>query len=84
MNGTDFTVTEISEGGCRVLCDDIGESTQFNSGPEVTFSFHDKTVVKSAATFIRIADDEVVLKLLPPIPLPVIIAEQHWVIRKFP
>ena len=84
MNGTEFTVTEISEGGCRVLYDDIGESTQFNNSPKVTFSFHDKTVVKSAATFIRIADEEVVLKLIPPIPLPVIIAEQQWVIRKFP
>jgi len=83
MNGTDFTVTEISESGCRVVCN-AEQSSPFISSPDVTFSFHDGTRLKTTATLLRLAEEEVVLKLIPSIPLTVIIAEQHWVIRKFP
>jgi len=83
LSGTDFTVTEVSEQGCRVL-GSVQQSFLFSDSPSVTFSFHKGTVVKSVATLIRVTEDEVILKLFPAIPLNVIIAEQHWVIQKFP
>ena len=83
LNGTVFTVTEISESGCRVQCDSE-QSLLLHGDSEVVFTFNDGAQINSKTSFLRMTDDEVVLKLSPSIPLTVIIAEQHWVIRKFP
>ena len=79
----EFAVTELSEGGCRVLWEPEWGSC-FVTPSQVVFRFHDGTQVGTLATQLRIDDGEVVLALEPPVSLKVIMAEQRRVLKEFP
>jgi hypothetical protein len=83
VNGLPFQVTEISESGSKVLLD-AHDQSNLNGDPEGVFCFHDETSIKVVVSFVRMAEDEVVLKLTPPIPLQVIMAEQRWILSQYP
>ena len=64
VNGLEFSVTEISESGSKVLLDTHHPSL-FDGDPEGVFCFHDGTSIKVNASFVRLAEEEAVLKLSP-------------------
>ena len=83
VNGTEFTVTEVSENGTRVLLEP-DSTLHFDGGHEAIFCFLDGTRITTSASLSRLADDEVVLKLSPPLPLSVIMAEQRYLLTRYP
>jgi hypothetical protein len=83
VGGREFAVTELSEGGCRVLWEPEWEAC-FIVASQVVFRFHDGAQVNTLATQRRIDDGEVILSLEPPVSLKVIMAEQRRVLKEFP
>jgi len=83
MDGREFAVTEISESGCKIVAEP-DQATPFDGEVKGVFRFHDRTLVHTVVSYLRLTDDEVVLQLSPPIPLPVIMAEQRWLLKQYP
>lgn len=83
VGAREFAVTELSEGGCRVLWEPDWGSCFITPSP-VVFRFHDGTRVNTLATHLRIETDEVVLSLEPPVSLKVLMAEQRRLLKEFP
>lgn len=83
MQGSEFSVTEISESGCKIVAVP-DQSNPFAGDAKGVFRFHDGTLVPTVVSYLRLTEDEVVLQLAPPIPLPVIMAEQRWLLKQYP
>lgn len=83
VGAREYTVTELSEGGCRVLLEPEWGSC-FVTPSQVVFRFHDGTQVSTLATRLRIDDGEVVLLLEPLVSSKLIMTEQRRVLKEFP
>lgn len=83
LNGAQYTVTEVSETGTRVLIEP-GSTLPSDGDHEAVFCFLDGTRITTVASLIRVAEAEIVLNLSPPIPLSVIMAEQRFLLTRYP
>jgi len=83
VNGLTGQIVELSEGGARVLVSNP-HSVRFKDGSEVTITFQCGDTATSTATLVRVDGDQIVIRLSPPIPLPIILEEQRLLIIQFP
>jgi len=83
VNGSKCSVLELSEGGGRVPTSEA-KSAWFKRGVETSIEFQCGRTIVTEATLIRVDSDQIVLRFLPPVPLPIIIEEQRLLIVQFP
>jgi PilZ domain len=78
----ELPVAELSEGGARLVVDDLTLSRHERIAADIRFA--DGAVFGVVGTVIRHEGDEAVLKLDFGIPLRRMLSEQKWVYRDYP
>ena len=82
LEGLEIAVTELSEEGLRVLLEEL---------PKPCLTMEVDAMVglrggqhRTRAKYLRTVEDEAVLTLAPPVPQTLIMAEQRWLVGRYP